>query len=655
MLTNSTFLTAIFGSDQPVWTTQFKHQSDPNWNGKLSFPDSVKSNNQANSYFSTASLIDDAQTRSKETFKALHCVVLDDVGESELPPSWKLETSPNNFQLGYILDEPITDRETARRLVKEIQDNALVKGNDKNGNNIVRYVRLPEGWNDKHGEPFEHVVREWSPERRYGLSKLRIGLGLIQPASTQRDAFEAFGESVDVPEMVRQITAAEHFFEPCLKLTASYAAKGVSAELITEVVQGLMLSVDPKPSDWASYYSKIPNMVAGAVAKYGRKKAAELEVNDLERLFPKVVINTDLPKANNWVIDNFLTDELFCIAGAAGTGKSSMLFQLAMAAAWICPVDYELKPTLRRKVVYLTEDSRQAEDIVFGLRKWGGVEITQQELDEWLTIIEVHRVDARVLASMIKWKTETDTVYQNGLEGRVVRIPPLIVFDTAAATFALESENDNAEVSSAISAIKYACSPTSTPLWIISHTAKIQRNEIKNLSARGAGAWTGDVNGTAYVFKDEREETNKRFCGLGKKRYVPLFEEISFDSSIHTVLVQHELGHWEDKSYRVGLCRKSSEEERKQRQQEREKEQSADRELSRKRQIVQVVFDLQNAGNNRISKRMIKESGATGDRGVVYGEIDQLVDGGELIVEKGGFYVLGAGELVDLVKSFEVV
>jgi hypothetical protein len=72
----------------------------------------------ANNYFSLAVFQpDDAgqYRRLKARFHALHAVMLDDIGTKvamerlTLRPSWLLETSPGNYQAGYLLREPLTD------------------------------------------------------------------------------------------------------------------------------------------------------------------------------------------------------------------------------------------------------------------------------------------------------------------------------------------------------------------------------------------------------------------------------------------------------------------------------------------------------------------------------------------------------------------
>ncbi|EIC20815.1 YfjI family protein [Thiorhodovibrio frisius] len=143
-----------------------------------------------NQYFSTASVRPDESGRfSRRNPAAVHALVIDDVGSNgkvdrdliTIPPSWELETSPDNAQLGFILDRPITDLDLFQRVLKALKAKGYT---DPNGNNPVRLVRLPEGVNakasviDHHGEPFPGAVWVWAPELRYALPDLVTGLGL---------------------------------------------------------------------------------------------------------------------------------------------------------------------------------------------------------------------------------------------------------------------------------------------------------------------------------------------------------------------------------------------------------------------------------------------------------------------------------------------
>ncbi len=144
----------------------------------------------SNNYFSLSTFRpDDAgrTRRRKSHFVALHAVMLDDVGSKvdlerlTLAPSWLLETSPGNFQAGYLLRDPLTDGSTADQLVDAIVASGLC---DPGANGPrTRLARLPVGVNGKHSPPFPCRLIEWSPELRYSVEELVDGLQLDMKAA----------------------------------------------------------------------------------------------------------------------------------------------------------------------------------------------------------------------------------------------------------------------------------------------------------------------------------------------------------------------------------------------------------------------------------------------------------------------------------------
>ena len=137
----------------------------------------------ANNYFSLAVFKPDEARqyrRQKTCFHALHAVMLDDVGSKvpmerlTLQPSWLLETSPGNYQAGYLLLEPLTDGLAADRLMNAIVAAGLC---DPGANGPrARLARLPVASNGKHSPPFTCRMVEWLPELRYSVEELSDGL-----------------------------------------------------------------------------------------------------------------------------------------------------------------------------------------------------------------------------------------------------------------------------------------------------------------------------------------------------------------------------------------------------------------------------------------------------------------------------------------------
>ena len=581
-VSNSEFLSEVFPNTPNAiysWTTFFTEkvgsENRAKWTGQATHPSKCLDIPTANAYFSVSQFdsVKGSFSRTSENFYRMACVVLDDAKDAKLMPSWKLETSQNNYQLGFILKDPITDQDLAKRLLEAITNAALVNQSDKSGNNIVRYARLPVGYNNKskYGKPFTHVLHEWEPTLRYTLDELILGLNLDRDAvfhgsrgKNIKDTFESWGMGVDVAEMTRQILSNEHYYEPCLKITSHLIGSGMKPAATKATIEGIMQAVVQKPGDWKHYYDLIPEMVDGAFRKFNPDTLIDPVTGkpvDVLEQFKPYEYDTSKLTAPRYVIDGFLSAEIFTIAGEAGVGKSSILVPLAAIAAHICDPANSLKPKLRRNVVYMTEDPEQVERILFAIKKHWNINLSNDEIRERFIVIPVHRSKKEVLGELITQYSNLKGVTQAGKKGPVA-VPALFVFDTAAATFSLESENDNSEVSAAISICKKACLATRTPLWIVSHIPKaVTGDQIKNLSARGAGAWTGDVNGTAFIGKND-DGTNTRYLWLGKKRFVPEYDTLAFDAHFGSEWVEDELGDTVEIPYMYGTARKSSSQER---------------------------------------------------------------------------------------------
>ncbi len=118
--------------------------------------------------------------KRKVDFRAAYVVVLDDIGTKidaervHVPPSYKLETSPGNFQWGYFI-EPCTDGDLFEALMRALAAAGLT---DKSCVDRVRIMRVPGSLNYKGAEPFAAVLHEWHPDRFWSVQELADAYGL---------------------------------------------------------------------------------------------------------------------------------------------------------------------------------------------------------------------------------------------------------------------------------------------------------------------------------------------------------------------------------------------------------------------------------------------------------------------------------------------
>ncbi|MEW6290679.1 MAG: hypothetical protein ACOY4W_00790 [Thermodesulfobacteriota bacterium] len=194
LISNGEFLLRVFGEDLDTRPMVVSFKGNPSsvsakkwfgrpWQGNIDTTTTLPADN--NNYFSLASFKPDEAGkfhRKKSHFHALHAVMLDDVGSKisterlTLPLSWLLETSPGNFQAGYLLREPLTDGNAADRLMNAIVAAGLC---DPGANGPrARLARLPVAVNGKHLPPFFCRMQKWSPTLRYSVEDLVDGLQL---------------------------------------------------------------------------------------------------------------------------------------------------------------------------------------------------------------------------------------------------------------------------------------------------------------------------------------------------------------------------------------------------------------------------------------------------------------------------------------------
>jgi len=187
MVTNKSFLKALFPDCQPILAS---FPEDPTDAPRAAWRQVEIVNPQHNTYFCVSSFT--GTRRRKSEFVALHCLVVDDVGtkvDATTPlrlfgsATWELETSPGNFQWGYLFDEPLESYARAERLINATVD-AVAGGEDPGMKAVTRYVRLPEGrnWKAKH-EGFRHKMK-WRGVR-VPVEALEAALGLEGDAEEQ--------------------------------------------------------------------------------------------------------------------------------------------------------------------------------------------------------------------------------------------------------------------------------------------------------------------------------------------------------------------------------------------------------------------------------------------------------------------------------------
>lgn len=238
-----------------------------------------------------------------------------------------------------------------------------------------------------------------------------------------------------------------------------------------------------------------------------------------EHPLAKIVDMQDGLRPPAWLLPGFFVEGLTVIAGQPGIGKTTAMLPLACGVAGIHGAAWAMSPKHWRHVVYVTEDVPQALRILHGLA--GHLGISAQTIAERLHLVEAHSMPAADLVRVGRTYRER---YSRTVED--VELLPLVVLDTQAATIHLENENDNAEASAAVAALKQRFE--GLPVWLVAHVAKthLNRSDVENFSSRGASAWDANAHATAFLVKDAGE----RWLVLGKRRFEPRWREAQLES-----------------------------------------------------------------------------------------------------------------------------
>lgn len=201
-ITNTLFLRTIFAGlpeDRVAWTCAFPGDpaKDGTWSGIGVRPSdpwaaaTVDWQAEVNNTFCTFSAFSgierpdgsrDFVGRRKVLFAGMYAVMLDDLGAgpgskiapsqlpADLPPAWILETSPGNFQIGYLLRPVSINPNQAAALLDAMVHEGLQAEEDPGMKGVTRYGRMPVGSNgkpayrEKEGDPpFPHRLVHWDP------------------------------------------------------------------------------------------------------------------------------------------------------------------------------------------------------------------------------------------------------------------------------------------------------------------------------------------------------------------------------------------------------------------------------------------------------------------------------------------------------------
>lgn len=241
------------------------------------------------------------------------------------------------------------------------------------------------------------------------------------------------------------------------------------------------------------------------------------------RQWPTDLVSQQIP----WLVQDAIGPGMTVIAGSPGAGKSTLVFGLCLDIAGF-PQTKSLAPKKKRiskrprRIVFITEDPRSM--LRQGTLRCLDNNYDVKELADQLFVMDSKRSDSAELSRLFSWLSAYHTprevsnklARQSGnpkAEG--MKFETLIVLDTTSSNLDIESENDSANVSRALDAIRQNVGSAS--VWLISHVAKDASKGLKRdwecsdllrLSSRGASSFEGDAHTVCVVHKDEITDTS---------------------------------------------------------------------------------------------------------------------------------------------------
>ena len=568
---NSEFLQLLYAGipeKSSLWVTSFYGNPDltdsGNWFGRPYRPDRhalVDSMVTVNSYFSVAALSPTADgeiRRRKANFEQILVLVADDalIDDIKGTVSYVLNTSPGKAQIGIFIDKDDPDaknRSLVDSIVTRMAENGLLRA-DASGNNSVRYVRLPVGQNQKPREtgPWDHQLAVWNADCVLSLADAAAVFGIdvdelrkikeAAPADAKSSIYD--GQADLLRLTASNIVRGERLHESINEMAFSLVACGTHPGTVVSTLRGLMeSSLVAKDERWKARYDDIPRSVTTAVEKLKDDKTPEVtpQNHPFANFLPYALGDLE---PDEFIFDDILIAGVTLLAGFTGIGKTTALVPLMTRAAHLCEVNDALRPLLRRRVIYVSEDPKQVVRVLTSMRVANELTASDAEISEWFKIVPAKRMDA---ASIVKVREIYEAmVYRNISKESGVSYDalPIVVLDTSNATIELENESDNSEVGKAVSTLKSELG--GIPLIIVAHLAKtLKKADISDMTSRGAGAWEGDVNQVLYMTK---EDDGARWLDVAqaKHRFVTKADGIVFRAVASEIKGRDVLGNEKD-------------------------------------------------------------------------------------------------------------
>jgi len=518
-MSNAEFLQALFPpleTHEVFWWTYFAgdHKTQGRWAGrKAKDPSEVLDPTDHNTFYSPA-LFDDSNNdaaRDSSHFSRLCLVVLDDVDPAtleDLPPTYLIETSPNSFQAGYKLDEPIYDWDSANSLVTAVSGTK----SDRSGNNAARYVRLPVGFHGKSGSPQKLVYIK--PELTYTPEELRSFFET--PDSITPAIKQGKWEGLAVEKQALNKNAAGKYTdggrkEIIRRWQMSMASQGKTLEEMEALVSDFIAQFD---ETWTEEDTR--NALLSGRGAY--RKAQRTRPQDEPAPAPvapddllEVPTSSALWPEHPWVWrPYFMRGSVVAINAPGGTGKSAFVAAVAAHGASMKPLGKTFDGRIK-SVIVTYEDSSDV--YMRRLDSFDGIK--HDLIKENVRVVSANRIPAEShfwverVGSSIQ-ATGAASMLGDLLEGFA---PDIVFLDTLSQLNG--GDEDNATFAKIVKSASLLAEKLNCCVVLIHHTGKdvARAGIIDQYSGRGGSAVSDNARSVIQLINVDGETAKKIWKG----------------------------------------------------------------------------------------------------------------------------------------------
>lgn len=185
-VTTQDFLNVLFKhlpADSAVAVARKRDLSTPGWKVNPYRPGQVLNIQRGENVYYCVSGIKEVKPfrRIKQNSCGLYVLMLDDINTKvardliKMVPTYCMETSQGNFQLGFLLDQPVTDLDLVDRVSRAVTRSGL---SDPGAGCLSTRLARALGSNTKRTPLWTVRLTEWRPDLTYRLEELIAGLGL---------------------------------------------------------------------------------------------------------------------------------------------------------------------------------------------------------------------------------------------------------------------------------------------------------------------------------------------------------------------------------------------------------------------------------------------------------------------------------------------